>query len=138
VEYTELATSVIEAHNLRHGDTMTVRLLLSIDRSKSIDENAETLDIAVRMTSRDSIVVGVDFSGNPHNGRFDDFVSMLRICRDAGLFITVHTAEIDDSNCDDSIAFGRVDQEVALNTGVLTLSASTNKTSEMDDIIAFR
>jgi adenosine deaminase len=138
VEYTDLVTSVIEAHNLRHSDSMTVRLLLSIDRSKSIDENAETLDIAVRVSSRDSVVIGVDFSGNPHNGRFDDFVSMLRICRDAGLFITVHAAEIEDSTRDDSIAFETVHQEVALNTGVLTFSASTFKASEMDDIAAFR
>jgi adenosine deaminase len=138
VEYCELVTSVIEAHNLRHGDTMTVRLLLSIDRSKSIDENAETLEIAVRMLSRDSVVVGVDFSGNPHSGRFDDFVSMLRICRDAGLFITVHAAEIEDSTRDDSIAYETIDQEVALNTGVLTSAASTFNSSEMDNIIAFR
>ena len=138
MEYTKLVTSVIEAHNLRHGDTMTVRLLLSIDRSKSIDENAETLDIAVRIPSRDSVVVGVDFSGNPHNGQFDDFVSMLKICRDTGLFITVHAAEIEDSTRDDSIKFNTIDQEVALNTGVLTFSASSSKISEMDDIVAFR
>jgi adenosine deaminase len=83
-------------------------------------------------------VVGVDFSGNPHNGRFDDFVSMLRICRDAGLFITVHAAEIEDSTRDDSIAYETIDQEVALNTGVLTSAASTFNSSEMDNIIAFR
>lgn len=148
LEYTEMIISVIEAHNLRHGDTMTVRLLLSIDRSKSIDENAEVLDIAFRLSSRSNVIVGIDFSGNPHNGRFADFVSLLNTCRDIGLFITVHAAEILDSRCTDTLesrknesfasTCNKVEQEVGVCTDVLILFEPTSGTSEMDDIIAFR
>lgn len=142
LEYTELLTSTIVAHNLRHGDRMTVRLLLSIDRSKSIDENAETLDMAVRMSSRKSVIVGIDFSGNPHNGRFDDFISMLKMCRDNGLFVTVHSAEIHDSTRNGILAFRKsnntLEHEVAATANILTFSSSISESAEMDDIIAFR
>ena len=148
LEYTETLISVIEAHNLRHGDTMTVRMLLSIDRSKSIDENAKVLDIAFRLSSRSNVIVGIDFSGNPHNGRFVDFVMLLKMCRDIGLFITVHAAEIHDFKYTDTLqshkneklssSHSKVGQEVGVYSGVLTLSEPTTETSEMDDIMAFR
>ena len=141
--YTEILTSIVEAHNQRHSDTMTVRLLLSIDRSKSVDENAEILDIAVRMISKSSMIVGIDFSGNPNNGRFTDFVSMLQICRDIGLFITVHAAEIHESRKSHIIPISdiKVELDVAVDADIsemLTLSEPTFETSEADDIITFR
>ena len=38
-QYLQLVTSLIASHNKRYGDRMLVRLILSIDRSKSREEN---------------------------------------------------------------------------------------------------
>lgn len=52
------------------------RLLLSVDRGKSVEEAMEVAKLAVELRGEDEwrpYVVGVDFSGNPTKGSFEDF-----------------------------------------------------------------
>lgn len=54
------------------------RLLLSVDRGRSVEEAMEVARLAVRLKEDDEwkkYVVGVDFSGNPTKGAFEDFRS---------------------------------------------------------------
>ncbi len=101
-EYVQELVRLIEAHNILHGERMLVKLILSIDRSKSITEANEVLLLATdthfydsRSTPSDPlrIIVGLDFSGNPLGGRYEDFAALFDQARDHGLKITVHTAE---------------------------------------------
>lgn len=88
--------STIEMHNKLYSDRMLVRLLISIDRSKSVKENEETLELAINVRTRSNALVGIDFSGNPLKGSFVSFIPLLQRCRNMGMFITVHTAEVPD------------------------------------------
>lgn len=76
---------------------MTVRLLFSIDRGKSIADAEDTLNLAERLRKEFTVICGIDFSGNPSKGRFSDFVGLLRNARDSGLKITLHAAEVPEA-----------------------------------------
>ncbi|CAH8483430.1 unnamed protein product [Heterobilharzia americana] len=76
-----------------------VRLLLSIDRSKSIDEAFITLNLAKDNYSN-GLISGIDLSGNPSVGSLCDFIPILNAARSHGLKTTVHIAEIADQSED--------------------------------------
>ena len=75
---------------------MTVRLLFSVDRGKSIADAEDTLLLVNSLRKEFSVICGIDFSGNPSKGRFSDFEVLLRDARDSGLKITLHAAEVPD------------------------------------------
>lgn len=57
------------------------RLLLSVDRTKSTEEAMEVAKLALELQSKDEwrpFVLGMDFSGNPTQGSFNDFRSDQR------------------------------------------------------------
>lgn len=50
------------------------RLLLSVDRARSVEEAMEVVELAIELRAEDEwakYVVGVDLSGNPTKGAFD-------------------------------------------------------------------
>jgi adenosine deaminase len=71
--------------------TIAVRLILTIDRSKSLEDADETISMASAF--RD-VVVGIDFAGNPTIGSFSTFKDVFKRATSEGLFTTVHTSEI--------------------------------------------
>ena len=88
-------------HQEINGDRMLVRLLISIDRSKSLEENEETVELALGVRTRSKVIVGIDLSGNPSKGNFVSFLPILKKCSESGMFITIHTAEIPDKDIAD-------------------------------------
>ena len=82
---------------------MTVRLLISVDRSQSLSEATEHIDLAVAMyqdQAPESYVVGVDLGGNPHqNANFGEFESLFHLARRKGLKVTIHCAEVECPSC---------------------------------------
>ena len=76
---------------------MIVRLLLSLDRSKSLQQNTEIADLAMVFKPTTEVLVGIDLSGNPSKGQFEDYVTLLQQCRDAGFYVTVHAGEVPDA-----------------------------------------
>lgn len=52
---------------------MPVRLLLSIDRSRTRQEAEATTEILLRKSATNRILVGLDYSGNPIKNTFTDF-----------------------------------------------------------------
>jgi adenosine deaminase len=105
-QYIALLKSLISKHNDMYGShKMLVKLILSIDRSKSVSYAMETLQIVNsiglypsqqhQQQQQDAkLIVGLDFSGNPLGGRFEDFAQIFIQGREMGLKITVHCAEI--------------------------------------------
>ena len=78
---------------------MIVRILLSIDRSKSIDDALETIELFNKLQSK--FIVGIDFSGNPYAKSFKDFQQIFDFIRQRGMMLTVHIAETwDDQDVD--------------------------------------
>ncbi|KAG5181636.1 hypothetical protein JKP88DRAFT_263573 [Tribonema minus] len=78
-----------------HG--LIPRLLLSVDRGKSVDAAWEVVNLAVDLLKDAQYVkylVGIDLSGNPAKGRFEDFAGPLQHARAAGLKVSVHCAEV--------------------------------------------
>ena len=86
--------TIDEATSAESGNDIIVRLLLSVDRSGSLEEAVDTVKLAHEYTKRG--VVGIDFSGNPNVKRFHDFLPAFELARSFGLSTTVHTAEIWD------------------------------------------
>lgn len=75
---------------------MTCRIIISVDRSQSLSEATENIDLAIALhqETEDSYVVGVDLGGNPTQQDFCMFESLFQKARDAGLKVTIHCAEI--------------------------------------------
>ena len=78
---------------LHAGDkAILVKLLLSIDRREDISAAMRTVELAEKYQEQG--VVGIDLSGNPSVGSWDDWLPALQRARDEGLKITAHAAEV--------------------------------------------
>jgi len=85
--------------------SLTVRLLLSIDRRGDAAAAMETVLLADQL--RTSGVVGVDLSGNPSVGSFDTWLPALQEARRRGLPITLHCGEVpNDAEVAEMLRFG--------------------------------
>lgn len=73
------------------SDTFHVRLLLSLQRSSSIDYVKKTIDLALRY--RDKGIVGLDISGDSTVGQIESLVPELMRAKENGLFLTLHIGE---------------------------------------------
>ena len=75
---------------------MLVRLLLSVDRTGGLAKAEATVELAVKLRAEGcQYVVGVDFSGNPTQGSFADYVPAFSRARQAGLRVAVHAGEVE-------------------------------------------
>lgn len=71
------------------------RFIVSVDRSASIDDAMEHVQLAIGMyQSGNEYIVGVDLGGNPTKNDFRDYESAFRLARDAGLKVTIHCGEV--------------------------------------------
>lgn len=85
-----------------------MKLLPSIDRSKSSNTARDNLDVVIEMKKEHpDIVCGVDFSGSPVCGNFDDFAPTLEKARSNGLKLALHCGEVENSlEIDEMLQFG--------------------------------
>jgi adenosine deaminase len=96
------------------------RLILSLDRSQSLSEAADTVQLAIQLRQEadnepqhgilcSKYIVGMDLGGNPTRQTFADFAPLLHQARQAGLRITVHCGEVssldDDRFAESSIMY---------------------------------
>lgn len=73
---------------------LVCRVLVSVDRSRSVEEAHENIDLAIQLRQEPRArVVGVDLGGNPMKGDFSNFRSAFERARAAGLKVTLHCAE---------------------------------------------
>ena len=79
---------------------MKARLLLSIDRTQSLEAAIATATLAIRLRDEAAAakatqyIVGIDYSGNPTRGDFNGFSAAFHVARAAGLKCAVHVAEL--------------------------------------------
>ena len=77
---------------------MIVRLWLSIDRSKSLEQARSTVQLLEKYKSKplySPYILGLDFSGNPLKNFFSDFIEVFEAARQKGFKTVVHIAEAD-------------------------------------------
>jgi len=82
--------------------SLTVRLILSIDRAESVEVAWSTLDLALKFRP---MVVGLELGGNPFKGSFIQFKEFFEKAR-RWFPCTINTAEIlDEKDTDDVLEF---------------------------------
>jgi adenosine deaminase len=104
VEHIDLVEGVIREWNRDDAASrdleMKVYLILCIDRRMSAAKAMEVVDLAISHHihgGKNHYVVGVDLCGNPANGNVVAFTPAFAKAKEAGLKITVHTAETADN-----------------------------------------
>ncbi len=120
-EYVELLVKEVYNHNLKLKkgfektdqnanstnpySSMLVKLILSVDRGRKSNEAFEIIELAhtlayypvgILTPEREKVIVGIDFSGNPQGGRFQDFENVFIAARNMGFNLTIHAAEMKD------------------------------------------
>jgi adenosine deaminase len=94
---------------------LTCRLILALDRSQSLSEAADTVQLAIQLRQEadnesqhgalcSKYIVGMDLGGNPTRQSFADFAPLLHQARQAGLHITVHCGEVSSLDNDRLVA----------------------------------
>ena len=74
---------------------MIPRLIISVDRSGTVEQAQQNIDIAVQLTqSHSKFIVGVELGGNPTRNDFRMFEPVFRKARDRGLNVSIHCGEI--------------------------------------------
>ncbi|KAF8565962.1 hypothetical protein P879_02991 [Paragonimus westermani] len=74
---------------------LDVRLLLSIDRARGLDEARATVDLLSEFVQRwPNFILGVELSGNPAVNSLVDFADLLNTVKKQNLHTSVHFAEL--------------------------------------------
>jgi adenosine deaminase len=101
MDYIQCIVNIIQEHNERFSHIMLVKLIITIDRGSrfkdAIDISAIASDLSfVSNTTEYPVhtIVGVDFGGNPHGGKFEDFSPLFDNLKDNELDVTIHTAQL--------------------------------------------
>jgi adenosine deaminase len=79
------------------GMSVTVKLVLTIDRSDTLELVSETIDFAINERRRDRTIVGIDLGCSRPSAGCTSFASLkpvLERARDSGLKVTLHCSEI--------------------------------------------
>jgi len=93
-KHSYLAT-VLEGIQSCKNTQIDVRLLISIDRRKGIEEAEENLKLAIEFQKdHGDKILGIDLSGDPNVGNIMDYVPVLTKAKEVGFKTAVHLAEI--------------------------------------------
>lgn len=91
-EYIESVVRAIKSNKR----AITVKLLLSINRSQSLQESEESLQVFVEMKGKyPDIIKGIDLSGDPKVGSFDE--NLFLKARNNCFQITLHCGEVQNN-----------------------------------------
>lgn len=88
-EYVETIIEEIQKFEVKND--MIARLILSVDRTKGLEDALETVELCNEI--KNEYIVGIDFSGNPEVANFKDYKQVFELTKKYKLKITVHTAE---------------------------------------------
>ena len=81
---------------------MIVRVLFSVDRSRTLEEAWKTLELLEKYRSHpsySSFILGIDYSGNPYKNSFRDFVEVFTSARKKNFKTMIHIAETEGESC---------------------------------------
>ena len=77
------------------------RLIISVDRSGTLDQAMENIQLAIEMSKSSQskrYIVGVELGGNPMRNDFRDFQPAFELARKEGLPIAIHCGEVPCEN----------------------------------------
>lgn len=80
----------------KYDDKICSRLILSIDRTQTLEEAMETLKLAEKYRSH---IVGLDLSGNPNVKSFERLRPVFDLAKQSNLSTTIHIGELPDEDC---------------------------------------
>jgi adenosine deaminase len=80
----------------KYEEQIFSRLILSIDRTQTIEQAMETLKLA---ENNRKYIVGLDFSGDPNIKSFARFRSVFDHAKQINLSTTIHIGELPDEEC---------------------------------------
>jgi len=89
-------STVLSTVNGWSGRTV-VRLIVSVDRSKSLDEAKENVALALQTKQSHALghlIAGVEVSGNPSRGELGPLVPLLQEASRGGLGVCLHACEV--------------------------------------------
>lgn len=94
----EYLLSILEEIDIaNHNTNTTTRLILSLDRTKPIEDYKEVLSIYKEIEDKHlkSLIVGIDYCGNELNEKhkYQDVIPIFKQFKEEGLKITIHMGE---------------------------------------------
>eukprot|EP00043_Microstomoeca_roanoka_P013587 m.133307 g.133307 ORF g.133307 m.133307 type:complete len:341 (+) comp15796_c0_seq7:1954-2976(+) len=92
-QYIETVLRVMNEYQKNHS--MLCRFIVSIDRTKRVQEALENINLAAEFKGRG--VVGIDLCGDPTKGNVAELLPLLQHAKEQGLKMTLHTAEVDNA-----------------------------------------
>ncbi|KAH0486708.1 MAG: uncharacterized protein KVP18_000606 [Porospora cf. gigantea A] len=95
-EYVQVVTRILKEHPLH------CTLILSVNRTRSVDAACRTLSLAERYRP---LVVGLEFSGDPRGPPFSQFASVFSRAREQGLKVSCHLGEVLPNDADSILEF---------------------------------
>ena len=102
VEYIEAVVAAIRATSSKLS--IITKYLVSIDRRGTVADAEIALQLCIEMKAKyPGIVVGIDLSGDARVNDARDYISVLKAATEAGLYVTVHLAEV--PNQDEVMSF---------------------------------
>ena len=106
-EYLDTVLSVFEECESLYPHII-VRLVLSINRSTTMESNIECFELAKEfiVERKSKYVVGIEFSGEPNTNSFEDYTEQIfEPAKELGIKISIHTAEIKEHHAETASIF---------------------------------
>jgi len=101
--YEEYLEAILdEIMNFNEQNKMIIRILFSVDRSRSIEQAKKTVELLKKYKSHplySSYILGFDYSGNPYQNSFRDFKEIFENARNNGFKTMIHIAETEGEDC---------------------------------------
>ena len=93
-DYLNTVIDAIQSYEANNpASRMTVRLLVSIDRSKGLEDALDMINLCTKFQNS-PYFVGVDFSGNPEVLSFKEYDQVFKLLQEMNLKFTIHIGEI--------------------------------------------
>lgn len=129
-DYLLTVLKAIATYHAEVPNGLVCRLLISISRHLSVEEAKKAVGICEKvMNLQDDdiggLLVGMELSGNPHKGRWEDFRPILEDARERlGLPISLHFGEVfNEAECQSMLDFepNRIGHAVLVSRNVVQL-----------------
>lgn len=77
-------------YKIRQSQPLIPRYIVSIDRSGTLQEAMEHVELAIEFRKHNHYVVGVELGGNPTKNDFRDFEPAFQLARQSSVLISLH------------------------------------------------
>lgn len=75
--------------------SITVRYLISLNRARTVEANTENWELCKTNFEKSKFVVGLDYSGDPRKGHFNDFKPIFDEAKELSIPVSFHLGECD-------------------------------------------